>query len=184
MPAAVDPVVGVGKTGDATERDAERSAVYAVEDQWGHALDRGGELDFFGSMVHLPCQRVFTDIPSMQAYVDALHPMRPVRVRHRAGSTRAHYEPADPEPGGRQACIAIPSTSAWACREVILLHEVAHHLRCHDVPSSLHHDARFRGHLVTVAAVALGEEAAFILRAGYQAAGLQVHFDEGCLDGC
>ena len=160
-------------------RDAERAAVYAVEDQWGQVLDRGGDLDFFGSRLHLSRQRVFSDLAEVQRYVDALLTKywertrepdipEPVQVRLRRGVTRAHYE-RSPTPA-----IAIPLDAHWACREVVILHEVAHHLSYAGPSGSLLHDARFRSLLVYLADLALGPESAFVLRTGYQGAGLSV----------
>lgn len=158
------------------QRDVERSVVYAVEDQWGQVLDRGGDLDFFGSSLQLPRQQVFPNLVGIQRYVDGLLAKcamdgaapGPVQVRHRRGATRAHYE-SSPSPS-----IAIPIGAGWACREVVVLHELAHHLRATEAAGCMHHDAGFRRHLVVLAGYALGTEAAFILRAGYQGAGLKV----------
>jgi len=163
-----------GSVATMTQRDSDRSSVYAVEDQWGQILDRGGDLDFFGSRLHLPKQRVLLELAAIQHYVDDLlsqcagDQSVPVQVRHRRGVTRAHYEPRP------LAAIAIPIGVAWACREVVILHELAHHLRYHSASGSLHHDEEFRGHLVALAGHALGPEAAFVLRAGYLGAGLGV----------
>ena len=157
-----------------TQRDSERSTVYAVEDQWGQMLDRGGDLDFFGSRIHLPKQRVLLALADVQQYVDDLllqcstGELGPVQVRHRRGVTRAHYESSP------LATIAIPSGVVWACREVVILHELAHHLRAQGPSGSLQHDAGFRGQLVRLAGHALGPAAALVLRAGYHGAGLGV----------
>ncbi|MFM7144742.1 MAG: TIGR04338 family metallohydrolase [Actinomycetales bacterium] len=160
-------------------RDSQRAAVYAVEDQWGQVLDRGGDLDFFGSRLHLPRQQTFSDLAGIQRYVDALltkswertcepELSESVQVRQRRGGTRAHYE-RSPTPA-----IAIPLHAQWACREVVILHELAHHLSSVGASGTLLHDARFRSHLVHLTDHALGPEAAFVLRAGYQGAGLSV----------
>ena len=162
-----------------TQRDAERSAVYAVEDQWGQVLDRGGELDFFGSRIHVPRQQVFPDLAGIQTYVDELlaqlsvgvasmDAIEPVQVRHRRGVTRAHYE-RQPTP-----TIAIPIGVHWAGREVVILHELAHHLRAGGACGVMLHDAQFRGWLIALAELALGAEAALILSVGYQGAGLSI----------
>lgn len=150
--------------------DLDRAAVYAAEDQWTGVVDRGGTVDFFGSTLSLPPQRRFGSLTAVREYVQwvcaevgILHPA----VRARKGHTRAHYESAS-------ATIAIPGldgslAGAWAARESVVLHEVAHHwafLRS----ASLTHDADFRSAMLDLTAIALGEEAALILRAGYDGA--------------
>ncbi|MBI1351003.1 MAG: TIGR04338 family metallohydrolase [Actinomycetales bacterium] len=154
-------------------------AVYAAEDQWSAALDRGGVVDFFGSRMDLPTQRRFADVSSVQAYVDGVlarsavvgsYPdAGPVRVRPRAGGRRAHYEP-------QSATIALPG-ELWAGRESVILHELAHHLSCSiGVPresSGLRwHGREYRETMLRLVAEVLGEPAALLLRAGYDAAGV------------
>jgi putative metallohydrolase (TIGR04338 family) len=154
------------------------SAVYAAEDQWSALLDRGGPVDFFGSRIDVPAQRRFADVASVQAYVDAVmglpwvaahYPTAgPVRVRERDGQRRAHYEPA-------AATIAIPLRTLWAGREAVVLHELAHHLAVSgtagpDAPVRWH-GAPFQDAMAGLVAQVLGEPAALLLRAGYDAAG-------------
>lgn len=146
-------------------RDAQRSAVYRAEDQWSALLDRGGRLDFFGTTLDIPLQLRFGDVAAMQAYVDALEPDAP-RVRARAGQTRAHYEPEN-------RVIAIPMDTAWAARESVLLHELAHH-RAHVIEAHLAHGAAFTRHMLDLVEVRLGSAAALVLRTGYLEAGAQV----------
>lgn len=159
------------------DRDADRSQVYAVEDAWSSVLDRGGTVDFFGSQLHVPVQRRFGDLPAMQAYADhcLAHSglgLPPVRVRPRQGHHRAHYEAAADGIG----VIAIPLQARWACRESVLLHELAHHLVAFDPQSrcAAWHGRSFRQALCRLAELALGPEAALLLRTGYQGAGLEV----------
>jgi putative metallohydrolase (TIGR04338 family) len=157
------------------------SALYAAEDQWSAVLDRGGQVDFFGSRLDIPVQRRFGDIASVQSYVDrvlalpmvvAAYPNAgPVRVRERSGQRRAHYEPAS-------AAIAIPMRDLWAGRESVVLHEVAHHLACSiGVPASPSgrrwHGTEFQAAMCGLVSEVLGEQAALLLRAGYDAAGVR-----------
>lgn len=148
--------------GLAETRDAARARVYAAEDQWSAALDRGGRVDFFGSTLDLRPQLRFGSLEAMAAYVDGVAVRvgaRPVRVRHRRGSTKAHYVDGE---------IAIPSQARWACRQSVLLHEFAHHL----AGPEHGHDAEFRGHMLALVEFELGSAAALLLRAGYEAQGL------------
>jgi putative metallohydrolase (TIGR04338 family) len=165
------------------------TAVYAAEDQWSAVLDRGGVVDFFGSRIDVPTQRRFGDLASVRGYVEAVlalpevaaaHPLaRAVTVRERAGQTKAHYEP-----GTRT--IAVPLRTMWAAREAVLLHEITHHLMASDalamsdgLPSGgrareqpAWHGAEYRETMCGLVATVLGEPAALLLRAGYDAVGL------------
>lgn len=166
-------------------KDAQRSAVYAAEDQLGRLLARGGTVDFFGSSLTLPVERRFADLASVQRYVEsvlALSTVRerwprisPVRVRERAGLSRAHYEPATAE---REAVIAIPLAGPvevrWAARETVVLHEVAHHLVLQSPPAEPWHGPTFCGSLLALIGIVIGPEAALALRAAFDGAGIPV----------
>jgi putative metallohydrolase (TIGR04338 family) len=156
------------------------SAVYAAEDQWSAMLDRGGVVDFFGSRIDVPMQRRFADLDSVQAYVDRVlsEPMvesryataGPVTVQASRGRTRALYLPDT-------QTIQLPS-DLWAGRESVVLHEVSHHLACsvgveRERSSVRWHGAQFREAMTIVVTCMLGEAAALLLRAGYDAAGVR-----------
>jgi putative metallohydrolase (TIGR04338 family) len=156
------------------------TAVYAAEDQWSALLDRGGPVDFFGSRIDVPAQRRFADVASVQAYADAAlattfavqnYPAAgPVVVRERDGQRSAHYEPA-------AATIAIPLRTLWAGREAVVLHELAHHLACSAgvrARSRRWHGPEFLSAMCGLVDAMLGEAAALLLRAGYDAAGVSV----------
>ena len=182
-----------------TARDAQRSAVYAAEEQWAHALDRGGFVDFHGSALQLPVQLRFGSLVDASAYVNAVTQGRrlpSVRLRVRAGDARAHYERAF---GAGQAVIAVPA-APWAMRESVLLHELAHHVvACaadgpdldgsgadesderSDSPTCdaiADHGPEFAAALVGLVQEQLGAEAALLLRTGYAAAGVSVDAPE------
>jgi len=156
------------------------SAVYGAEHQWSAVLDRGGLVDFHGSLLHIPTQRRFADIPSVQRYVDevlALESIRQaypnagqVRVRERRGQSKAHYEPST-------STVAIPLDNRAFGRESTVLHELAHHLSVSEGlpagPSGTRwHGVEFRRAMIFLVSVALGEPAALLLRAGYHSSGL------------
>lgn len=144
--------------------DRERAAVYAAEDQWSAVLDRGGRIDFFGSRLVLPVQLRFGDLAAMQAYIDArcaaAPALGPVRVRPRRGQARAHY--AD-------GVIAIPMETGWACRESVLLHELAHHVARATQPA---HGTAFRRAMLDLVLEVQGAESALVLRTCYESNGL------------
>ena len=156
------------------------SAVYSAEHQWSAVLDRGGLVNFHGSHVHVPMQKRFADIPSVQKYVDgvlALEPIHekypkagPVRVRERRGQGKAHYEPST-------ATVAIPMEKRAFGRESTVLHELAHHLSVSEgLPATRSgtrwHGVEFRNAMTFLVSIVLGEPSALLLRAGYHSAGL------------
>ena len=166
------------------------SLVYAAEDQWAAVLDRGGVVDFFGSRLDVAPQRRFGDLAAVRTYVSwvlerppvlAEYPdAGPVVVRERGGQSRAHYEIAAAHSGAATATIAIPMRDAWAARESVVLHEIAHHLACSRAvvgpggPGRRQwHGIEFRRTMCRLAEVVLGEPASLLLRAGYEEAGLR-----------
>lgn len=172
-------------------RDAQRAALYAAEDQVARILDRSAEfpvVEVAGSHLTLPAERHFAEIASVQAYVDAVLALgwvrerwpgaaaRPPTVRERRGAGRAHYEPAPP-------VIAIPlhrGGTAWALRELVVLHEVAHHLGggAPDTDpagdSSTGHGPAFAGRLLALVGGLIGAEAELLLRVAMADQGVAV----------
>jgi putative metallohydrolase (TIGR04338 family) len=160
--------------------DVRRSQVYAAEQQVTRMLDRAAAgtptVDFFGSTLTLPPERKFADLDSVRRWVEAVLALDAVRdrwpttpscsVRARRGTTRAHYQP----PGE----IAVPVTARWALRELVLCHELAHHLAWHDpavgadVPA---HGRDFVDTLVALVDIVIGPEVALLLRAGLDEVG-------------
>jgi putative metallohydrolase (TIGR04338 family) len=160
--------------------DSRRSRVYAAEHQVGLLLDRAASgartVDFFGSSLTLPVERRFADLASMQRWADEVlalswvrerWPGTPaVRLRERTGLTRAHYQ----APGE----VAVPLRTTWAARELVLCHELAHHLVCHDpaVASDVAgHGGPFLDAYADLVEGVIGPEVALLLRAGFDAAG-------------
>lgn len=80
------------------------------------------EVTLDGIRLQLPPEAKFASIGSIQSYVDLVVGKGAVTVRERKGGTMAHYEPFT-------KTIAIcPTGSRWALREIVVLHELAHHL--------------------------------------------------------
>jgi putative metallohydrolase (TIGR04338 family) len=119
-------------------RDAQRADVYAVEDIVGKMIDTAAEqgittLQIAGSTIPVPIERKFGDLAGVQRYVDLVMSRvaadygvpREITVRARKGDRRAHYEHFT-------AVIAVPlhpnRGQSWAMRELVVLHEIAHHL--------------------------------------------------------
>lgn len=127
--------------------------------------------DFYGSSLLIPLERKFGDLDSIQRYIDAVlglnwvHDMwpertiLPVRVRRRAGRKFAHYEPAT-------CTFAIPdyaNSSGWAMREIVILHELSHHLSRHGEI----HGAEFASTYLHLVREVMGPEVGLLLTDSY-----------------
>ena len=134
-------------------------------------MNRGGKVDFHGSIIEVPVQRRFGDLEAIATYVDWVvsHPrvieafgvVAPVSVRARKGQLKAHYE-------AESQVIAIPIDTAWAARESVVLHELTHHIvmSSHGTDDPAH-GPRFTSSMCTLVECTLGPEAALLLRATY-----------------
>lgn len=161
-------------------RDAQRAKVYAAEEFVRTMFDRAAEranpvVDFFGTQLTLPPEARFGSVDSVAAYVDDVlaHPAvrerwpaaTPLRVRSRRGVTAAHYERA-----GAAATIAVPDgRSVWALRELVILHELAHHLSDADPP----HGPEFVAVYTELVGAVMGAEVAHVLRVVYAKEGVR-----------
>lgn len=113
-----------------TAQDTQRARVYAAEEFVRTMFDRAAQhssraIDFFGTQLTLPPEAKFGSVAAVQRYVDhvvARVGAPPVTVRARRGTKAAHYEIEG-------AVIAVPEQhTKWALRELVVLHELAHHL--------------------------------------------------------
>lgn len=132
-------------------RDLQRERVYQAEFRLREILDRQYDfptIEIAGSTLVVPLEQKFADLLSMQCYVSALAPG--VRVRERKGQARAHYHDGE---------IAIPTIRRWAMREVVLLHEIAHHRTRGDA-----HGPRFVGEFIELLSDLIGPEAGLLFR--------------------
>jgi putative metallohydrolase (TIGR04338 family) len=161
-----------------TSGDPQRARVYEAEGLLARMIDRRDDFPLasaFGSRIAVPDDRKFGDLDSVQRYVDAVlaldwvrreTPERaalPVRVRARAGATKAEYEFAT-------HTIAVPPHRVggrWAMRELVVLHEVAHHLA-----GETGHGPAFVGTMLELVSQIVGEEAGFLLRSALQDVGI------------
>jgi putative metallohydrolase (TIGR04338 family) len=161
-------------------RDTQRSKVYAAEQFVRTLFDRASEhgnrtIDFFGANLTLPPEARFGSVESVRRYVDdvlALGSVRerwpdvaPLAVRPRRGLAAAHYER---DQAG--AAIAVPERgTTWALRELVVLHEIAHHL-CDVAPA---HGPEFVATFCDLAGAVMGPEAAHVLRVVYAKEGVR-----------
>lgn len=163
------------------ERDSQRSKVYAAEEFVRTLFDRAAEhgsnsVEFFGAQLTLPPEARFASLDAVQRYVDdvlALPAVRrqwpvrtPLRVRARRSSTAAHYENRD-----GTGVIAVPdrTEAEWAMRELVVLHEIAHHL-CDVQPA---HGSQYVTTLCTLAELVMGPEVGHVLRVVYAKEGVR-----------
>lgn len=161
-------------------RDAQRAKVYAAEQFVRTLFDRAAErgnptLEFFGGSVTLPPEGKFGSVDAVQRYVDDVlsHPavsaqwpdVAPLAVRSRRGATAAHYEAS-----ARAAVIAVPDGRAsWALRELVVLHEVAHHVAQSDPP----HGSEFVATFTALASAVMGAEVGYVLSVVYAREGVR-----------
>ncbi|MGH3524638.1 MAG: TIGR04338 family metallohydrolase, partial [Mycobacterium sp.] len=163
------------------ERDAQRSKVYAAEEFVRTLFDRvaehgSGSVEFFGAQLTLPPEARFGSVATVQRYIDdvlALPAVRqrwptigPLSVRARRAATAAHYENRD-----GAGIIAVPDRRGadWAMRELVVLHEIAHHL-CDAKPP---HGPQFVETFCTLAEVVMGPELGYVLRLVYAKEGVR-----------
>ncbi|HQR79785.1 MAG TPA: TIGR04338 family metallohydrolase [Actinomycetota bacterium] len=140
--------------------------LYEAERTLMFMLDHPGTVQFMGSSLTLPVERRFGDVASVRRYLAAVrerewgYPQVPEPlVRVRKGHSQAHWA------GG---VIALPDgigRKGWAMREVVVLHEYAHHVAWHTTGATGHGRA-FQEVYLDLLDNAVGPEAAFIVRAG------------------
>lgn len=169
-----------GAQGSST-RDSQRAKVYAAEEFVRTLFDRAAEhsspaVEFFGTQLTLPPEGRFGSVESVQRYVDdvlALAAVRqqwprvaPLRVRSRRAATAAHYEYRN---GAGVMAVPDRDTADWALRELVVLHEVAHHL-CRAEPA---HGPEFVATMCTLTQLVMGPELGHVLRVVYDKEGVR-----------
>jgi putative metallohydrolase (TIGR04338 family) len=162
-------------------RDSQRAKVYAAEEFVRTMVDRAGErrtpvVEFFGTQLTLPPEARFSSIDSVQRYLDDVLGMVAVRqrwpaarrltARTRRGAAAAHYENRD---GDGVVAVPDPGAGAWALRELVILHEMAHHLCGADAG----HGPQFVATVCDLAALVMGPELGHVLRVVYANEGVR-----------
>jgi putative metallohydrolase (TIGR04338 family) len=157
-----------------TPRDTQRAKVYAAEEFVRTLFDRAAErgnnvVEFFGTQLTLPPEGRFSTVAAVQGYVDDVLAHvgvdRPLTVRGRRGLTAAHYEFSD-----AGATIAVPDRwTSWALRELVVLHEIAHHLSDAAPP----HGPEFVATFCELAEAVMGPEVGHVLRVVYAKEGVR-----------
>lgn len=163
-----------------TPRDTQRAKVYAAEEFVRTLFDRASErgnrvVEFFGTQLTLPPEGRFASTQAVQRYVDQVlrhsavrqrwPSAGPLTIRARRGVSAAHYERDD-----AGATIAVPDVRAgWALRELVVLHEIAHHL-CDAEPP---HGQEFVTTICELADAVMGPEVAHVLQVVYAKEGVR-----------
>ncbi len=152
--------------------DRRRGIVYDTETLVIDMVDRGAPVDFHGTRLTPDLDRRFGRVSDVRRYLEWLrshewaHPDLPeVAVRVRRGAAKATWD----APG----TIALPD-AAWARRELIVLHEYAHHVAWHRWRRN-DHGAPFCREQADLVRRAVGPSTGLLLTDAYHRAGL---FDE------
>jgi putative metallohydrolase (TIGR04338 family) len=157
-------------------RDFQRAKVYAAENILARMYDRAAEsgspeVSLHGVTVTLPPEAKFGCVESVQAYISRVMALPAVvaefgsktvpAVRHRQGTRAAHYQ---------AGTIAVPTArdGRWAMRELVILHELAHHLAWGD-----RHGPRFVSTFITLLGAVLGPEIELLARMLFADGGVQ-----------
>lgn len=168
------------------DRDKERQRTYNAEFIVREFSEReGATMELFGTKVTWPVERRFGELDHVRDYVAwvmrqpwfvELFPRAaavPVKVRYRRGDRAAHYE--------LPATIAVNAPGnkvGWAMREIVVLHELAHHVHEHEgMPGSVH-GAEFRGVFCRLVTEVIGPEAGWILQITFWDSALAVVTDK------
>lgn len=148
--------------------DRDKNAVYAAEQQVRQLMDTAEEvddwtLDFHGYTMTLPQERKFADLASIERYYGQVCTLTRVqerwpgvkapKVAERTEMGAAHYETWN-----RTVKIPMKWNGRWAQRELVVLHELAHHMTPYDG-----HGAEFRGAYVFLVGVCMGQEIGMVL---------------------
>ena len=164
-----------------SERDSQRAKVYAAELFVRTLFDRAAQtgrrsVEFFGTGLTLPPEARFGSVVAVQRYVDDVMALSTVRarwsdasvlaVRARRGTTAAHYEKL-----GAAGIIAVPDRRGvdWALRELVVLHEIAHHLSDARPP----HGPEFVATFCELAEMVMGPELGYVLRVVFAKEGVR-----------
>lgn len=148
--------------------DKQRQQVYDAENElsnlynWTVQTD-SHEVTVGGVTLTLPPEAKFGSVESVQAYVKRVVEMPSVRealgdrgipkVRKRQGSKSAHYE------SSTNTIAVHDGRDNWAMRELVILHELAHHFTVGD-----HHGPRFAQAFLVLLENVMGPQTALALR--------------------
>ena len=161
-----------------TPRDTQRAKVYAAEEFVRTLFDRAAEhgnrvVEFFGTQLTLPPEGRFASAASVQRYVDDVLAQSSGALAA-AAADGARLAAGPPPPTTSVTTTARPSrcrtgASTWALRELVVLHEIAHHLSDAEPP----HGPEFVATFCELAEAVMGPEVAHVLRVVYAKEGVR-----------
>lgn len=147
-------------------RDSQRGRVYHAENILREIVDNSRDNPLYkieGITLTIPPEGKFSTAEDVQRYVNRVTSMPSVlaifgeakiAVRSRKGQRIAHYEPIN-------QTIAVPEhDSRWALREIVILHELAHHYS-RSVPA---HGPEFVDTMITLLSLVIGPEMGLLAR--------------------
>ena len=147
-------------------RDSQRQRVYDAEGRLRGMFDYtvahdNPEVEVNGVRLTLPPEAKFGDVASVQRYCDrvcTLAGVPPVSVRERQGERMAHYEPIG-------HVVAVPDgRNRWAMREIVVLHELAHHVTHMHNGGVAAHGPEFVCEFIDLLALIMAPQVALALR--------------------
>lgn len=141
----------------------DTSRVYAAEQELRRMLGFTS-VHVHGREVKIPVERNFADIESIQRYVDKVLALNWVRAMYpmAAQSLKVQKKPKGANVatcGGGVMNVPINSHNRWALREIVILHELAHHL----TPGS-NHGSAFRDCFAWLVEEIIAPEVGWLLR--------------------
>lgn len=126
------------------------------------------------STLVLPLEVRFGSLQAAQGYLDAVRgtgaftqcfpraAAAPLRLRPRRGDRSAHYEAP-----GTIALHEPERGTGWSLRELVVLHELAHHAAHHDLPAEAPHGRHYAGAFARIVADTMGPETGLLLTAAF-----------------
>lgn len=159
---------------DSQQQQATYDCEYNVRD----VLEMpGSRMIVHGTTISIPVERRFGSLESVQTYVDLVLALNwvhrdypraeiPVTVHRRKGDKSAHYERWSNVIAVHDKGYGLPG---WAMREIVILHELAHHLS-----SESGHHGEFRGIFVRLVSEIISPEIGWLLSVRFMEAGLEV----------
>jgi putative metallohydrolase (TIGR04338 family) len=157
-------------------RDSQKSALYASETLLSGLFDRclkydNPTVEVEGVTLDLPPEGKFADIASLQTYCDKVCKLMKVEAvhveAHRNQHGNAFYQSA-----GRR--IVIPDgQNRWALRELVVLHELAHHVTWVQNLDAAAHGPEFVANYITMLERVMAPQAGLAARLVYAANGVK-----------
>lgn len=155
-------------------RDSQRQRLYDAEQQVRRQLDLAAAgartVTVAASTLVLPLEVRFGSLEAAQRYTDdvvsgegfkAAFPRAsasPLWLRARKGGRSAHYDAP-----GTIALHEPEFGAAWSLREMVVLHEIAHHAAHHDLVDTPAHGPAYAGAFVRIVTDVLGPETGLLL---------------------